>query len=145
MATEKNVGQASYSAEEHAETPKAPSSNWFGILITISPTTGFIHGRYHIKGSDYPVDDRLIVEAISAADQSAYQGVLGQLPDDNLIEPAPAVPEPDPSVVKRMIFSGFFNADLREAVGLPAAAGKYRVRVHMGQIKSNEISIRLKN
>ncbi|MBI5384815.1 MAG: hypothetical protein HZA90_09030 [Verrucomicrobia bacterium] len=139
-----------YNTDELPESPKPPNPQWRGVLIdapaqavlSLKQPMIILRGTYRIQGTNYPANDRLRLVAVDAATKQEYAGTAGQR-DPSPDVPPPKTEEPDPEVVKRMVFSGFFNADLVATVKLPRAAGLYRVRAELGNLKSNEITIQV--
>lgn len=101
-----------------------------------------LHGTYRLSGGNYPANDRLKFTATDVATRREYSGYAGQQ-DASPDVPPPDAEKPDPEVLKRMVFSGFFNADLVATVHLPWTAATYRVRVDLGPIPSNEITVQV--
>ena len=139
-----------YNADELPDSPKPPNPTWRGLLLEVPAQAVLslkqpmivVHGTYRIQGANYPVNDRLRLVAVDAFTKKEYTGSAGQR-DANLDAPPPKTEPPDPAVVKRMVFSGFFNADLVATAKLPLAAGTYRVRAFLGDLGSNEITIQI--
>jgi hypothetical protein len=139
-----------YNSTETPDSPRPPNDAWRGVLIS-TPTQAtltakqpmlLIRGTWRIQGDKYPKDDRLRLIAVNLATKQEYARTAGQR-DPSPDEPPPKTEPPDPAVIKRMIFSGFFNADLLGTVRLPWAAATYRVRAELGDIRSNEITIQV--
>ena len=97
---------------------------------------------YRIAGASYPKNDRLRIIAVDAASRRQFEAAAGQR-DPSPDEPPPPSDPPDPETVRRMIFSGFFNADLMATLGLPWTNATYKVRAELGNIPSNEIVVEI--
>lgn len=139
-----------YNADEHPESPKPPGPEWRGVMIaapaqivlSLRNPLLILRGCYCIQGSEYPADDQIKITALDEQAKRKYTGVAGQR-DASPEVPRPAKAPPKPETLKRMVFSGFFNADLLGTLGLPPATATYRVRVEFGNIPSNEITIQV--
>ncbi len=139
-----------YNADEHPQSPKPPTPQWRGVMIAapgqvvlmLRQPMLLLHGTYRIQGTNYPAKDRLKLIAVDVNTKREYVGVAGQRDPNPDVPPPPAEP-PDPQVLKRMVFSGFFNTDLIATLKLPRAAAVYRVRAEFGSIPSNEITIQV--
>src|SRR5687767_1602812 len=139
-----------YSTEQHADSPKATNAAWRGIIISAPPqvTLGprqpmvILRGHSRIQGTNYPADDKLKLFAVNVATKQEYTAIAGQR-DPSPDEPPPPSTPPDPEVVKKMVFSKYFNTDLMATLGLPWTNATYRVRAQIGPIPSNEISIQV--
>lgn len=139
-----------YNSTETPDSPHPPHDGWRGVLISapaqVTLTTRqpmiLVRGTYRIQGDKYPKDDRLRLIAVNVATKQEYARTAGQR-DPSPDEPPPKTEPPDPAVIKRMIFSGFFNADLVGTAMLPWASATYRVRAELGDIRSNEITIQV--
>ena len=139
-----------FSASEHADSPKPPNAQWRGVMITapaetvLSPRQPMIliRGTYRISGDNYPAKDTLKLVALDVQTKKEYSGVAGQQDPSRSI-PRPLSPPPDPQKLARMVFSGFFNADLVATLKLPPAPATYRVRAELGPIVSNDVTIKV--
>jgi hypothetical protein len=146
------LGSPFYNTLETPDSPRPPNPQWRGVMISAaernilslrSPMV-LLRGMYRIQGSQYPAKDRLKLTAVDIRTRQEYTGFAGQKdaspdapPPEGLDEP------PDPATMARMVFSGFFNTDLRGVLGLPATPGSYRVWAEYGPIKSNEITLQI--
>ena len=101
-----------------------------------------LSGFFRVQGGSYPKDDRLKVTASDVASKKEYTAFLGQKDSSPDVPPPPRQP-PDPEVVKRMVFSQHFNSDILAALGLPLTNAIYKVRVDLGNIRSNEITVQV--
>lgn len=139
-----------YSADEHPQSPKPPNPQWRGVMIaapaeavlTLRQPMLLLRGSYRIQGTNYPANDRLKLIAVDVVAKREYTGFAGQR-DASPDVPPPSSAPPDPEIVKRMIFSGFFNADLVATLKLPRVSATYRVRAEFGDIPSNEITVQI--
>lgn len=141
-----------FSAQETPESPKPPQPQWRGVMIA-APTEAklslkqpmiIVRGTYRISGANYPANDRIKLVAINIATKREFSGYAGQR-DASPDVPPPDSEKADPAVLKRMVFSGFFNADLVATVKLPWTSASYRVRAEFGTIPSNEVTIQVLN
>ena len=101
-----------------------------------------LSGYFSIQGGNYPKNDRKKATAVNIVTKQEFSGFLGQR-DTSPDDPPPPRKAPDPEVVKRMIFSGYFNSDIMAALDLPWANATYKVRVNLGDIPSNEITVQV--
>jgi hypothetical protein len=139
-----------FSAQETPENPKPPQPQWRGVMIagpaqakiSLKEPMIIVHGTYRISGANYPANDRIKFVAINVATKREFTGYAGQR-DASPDAPRPPSEKADPSVLKRMVFSGFFNADLVATVKLPWTTASYRVRAEFGAIPSNEITVQV--
>jgi len=139
-----------YSADQHPQSPRPPNPDWRGVMIAAPPEAVLtarqplliLRGCYRIAGTNYPANDRLKLIAVDIATRREYNGLAGQSDPSPDVPPPPSAP-PDPETVRRMIFSGFFNADLMGTLKLPLAPATYRVRAEFGNLPSNELTIRV--
>jgi hypothetical protein len=139
-----------FGSEEHPESPKPPNPQWRGVLIaapeqavlTLRTPGILLRGTYRIQGGNYPKDDRLRLTATDIVSRKQFTGAAGQR-DPSPDVPPPDSEAPDPETLKRMIFSGFFNADLVATVKLPWTNATYRVRAELGPIQSNEVTVQV--
>jgi hypothetical protein len=139
-----------FSAQETPESPKPPQPQWRGVMIagpaqakiSLKEPMIIVRGTYRISGANYPANDRIKLVAINIATRHEYTGYAGQR-DASPDVPPPESEKPDPQVLKRMVFSGFFNADLVATVKLPWNSASYRVRAEFGTIPSNEITVQV--
>lgn len=140
-----------FSTAEDPRSPQPPNPSWRGLLLSAPPQAVLslrqpmvlVHGSYRIQGDAYPADDRLRLVAVDTATGVEYAGEAGER------DPSPTLPPPEPEepvepeVFKRMIFSGFFNADLMATARLPWKSGTYKVRAELGRIRSNENTLQI--
>jgi hypothetical protein len=139
-----------YSATRMPLSPQPPHDGWRGVLIhvpqevtlTLKQPTVLLHGTYRIQGDKYPKQDLLRLVAVELASKKEYSGVAGQR-DDSPDAPPPPAPAPAPAVIQRMVFSGFFNADLVATLKLPWSSASYRVRAELGDIRSNDVTVKV--
>lgn len=139
-----------YSTAQHPDSPKPPNPQWRGVLISAPPRftltlrqpLAILRGYYKIQGTNYPADDRLKLIAVDLATKQEYSATAGQR-DPSPDEPPPPSEPPDPEVLKRMIFSQHFNADLIGTLRLPWTNATYKVRAEFGPILSNEITVQV--
>jgi hypothetical protein len=137
-----------FSAEEFPDSPKPANPQWRGVLIaapartvlTLRQPMVIVRGTYRIQGTNYPARDRLKLVAVDLNSKKEYSGLAGQR-DASPDAPRPPSKQPDPETFKRMVFSGFFNADLVATLGLPRVSASYRVWAELGPIRSNEITL----
>ena len=139
-----------FSAAEHPDGPKPPQPQWRGVMISapaeivlsLRDPMVILRGCYRISGANYPAKDRLKLIAVDVATKREYTGGAGQRDSSPDVPPPPSDP-PDPETIKRMVFSGFFNADLMGTLKLPFTSGTYRIRAEFGNIPSNEITVKI--
>ena len=139
-----------YNADEHRDSPKPSAPQWRGVMISapgevvlnLRNPMLILRGCYRISGANYPAKDRLKLIAVDVATKREYTAEAGQRDSSPDVPPPPSDP-PDPETVKRMVFSGFFNADLMGTLKLPFTSGTYRIRAEFGNIPSNEITVKI--
>ena len=132
------------------DSPKPANELWRGVIIsapekaTLSPSRPMVLlcGFFRVQGGNYPKDDRLKVIAADISTKKEYTAFLGQHDSNPDVPPPPRQP-PNPEVVKRMVFSQHFNSDIMAALGLPWANATYKVQVHFGDLRSNEITVQV--
>jgi hypothetical protein len=143
-------GNPFFDAVEYPDSPQPPNARWRGILIsapsqvvlTIKQPLLLVRGTYRIQGDTYPKDDTLYLAAFDTLTRKEYIQAAGQQ-DESPDEPPPPSDPEDPALVQRMVFSGYFNADLAGMLGLPWAPATYRVMARMGHLQSNQLVIRV--
>ena len=141
---------AFYSTAQLPTSPKPENELWRGVIISApakatlsrSHPMLMLSGFFRIQGASYPKNDRRKVTAVDIATKKEYTAFLGQK-DSNPDDAPPPRQPPDPEVVKRMVFSQYFNSDIMAALGLPWANATYKVRVDLGDIRSNEIVVQV--
>lgn len=126
---------SAYSTDQHAESPKPPSTTWTGILIaapanvvvgTVPPPV-VVRGTYRIKGLDYPPKGRWKLVVIDSVTNKAISAEMGQK-DPSPVEPDPLADKPiDEKTKARMTYVGYFNAELFLTTGLAPKPGNYVV------------------
>jgi len=139
-----------YNANEGPQSPKPPNAQWRGVMIaapnpaviTLRNPQVLLHGTYRIQGANYPANDSLKLTAIEMVSKKEFTAIAGQHDASPSVPPPPEAP-PDPQMLKRMVFSGFFNTDLIATLKLPRVGATYRVRADLGNIPSNEIMVQI--
>jgi hypothetical protein len=112
------------------------------IALGAKAPVAILRGTYRIQGDKYPSPDTLVIHAIDMASKKEYQGAAGQQ-DSSPVGKRPASAPPNPETIKRMVFTGHFNTDLILTLKLPIASATYKVRADLGNIQSNEITLRI--
>ncbi len=141
---------AFYSTDKLPTSPKPENELWRGVIISAperatlsrSKPALLLSGFFRVQGANFPKDDRLKVVATDTATKKESSAFLGQK-DNSPDVPPPPRKAPDPEVVKRMVFSQYFNSDIMAALGLPWANATYKVRVQFGDLRSNEITVQV--
>ena len=101
-----------------------------------------VRGYYRIAATNYPSKAALKLVATEATSKAKYEGEMGEKDPSPTVPPSPPR-QLDPKIKERMTYTAHFNSDLVATVNLPRTPGTYRVRVELGPIKSNEVTVQI--